>query len=497
MGILSALGLAKKEDVDIVAFEKSLEVSEVQNEVKRLNQQLEVVANLNTSYQTALYGFLNNGQPVQLGDNAFTYIQQGYQFNADVYSCVDLILQKLAACTPIVYEVTKDKLGSVQKYRNLLQANTDEARIKAKAIELKAMKEVYMPEISDLLYRPNPYQTYGEWLKHYAGFYLLTGNTYNYYNYLIPSSRKPKEMFVLPAPFILIMSGGALQPIKGYRVINQRFFGAAEYDFAATDVSHLKTFNPNYTNYGSQLYGQSPLMAYRLTLQKNHDSRIEANKQMKNGGAMGILTPKQGAPPLNPDQARDLKEQIASKHRSSGDLIERIFAGASPLDWQQIGLPVGDMMLIESLNFDTKDICNAYHVPITLMNNMDASTDNNVAAHMKQFIYNVITPLANIISDRLTRDICPAYANGNKTYVIQLDPSTLPDMQEDMKNVAEWMNAAWWLTPNQKLQGMGFGTSLEPNMDKVLVPNNMMLIDDLSITDQQFTQAGQNANGTL
>ena len=315
MGILSVLGLAKKEEVEIVAFEKSLEIDRVEGEVKRLNQQLEVVANLNTSYQTALYGFLNNGQPVQLGDNTFTYIQQGYQFNADVYSCVDLILQKLAACTPIVYEVTKDKLGSVQKYRNLLQSNTVEGQIKAKAIELKAMKEVYMADISDLLYKPNPYQTYSEWLKHYAGFYLLTGNTYNYYNYLNPKIRKPKEMFVLPASFVSIMSGGALQPIKGYRIINQRFFGASEYDFSADQVSHLKTFNPNYTNYGSQLYGQSPLMAYRLTLQKNHDSRIEANKQMKNGGAMGILSPKAGAPPLNPDQAKDLREQISAKHR--------------------------------------------------------------------------------------------------------------------------------------------------------------------------------------
>lgn len=489
--------LTKSNELENRIFEQDLEIKKYQSEsesmsteLKKVSTQMEIITNLSTSYQTALYGFLNNGQPVQLGDNTFTYVQDGYQFNADVYTCVDLILQKLAACTPIVYEVKKENLGNVQKYRNLMQSQTKEARIQAKALELKSMKEVYQPDISALLNTPNPYQTYAEWLKHYAGFYLLTGNTYNYYNYINPAKPvKPKEMFVLPAQFVSIMSGGPMQPIKGYRIINQRFFGAAEIDFATTEVSHLKTFNPNYTNYGSQLYGQSPLMAYRLTLQKNKDARIEANKQMKNGGVFGILSPGNGAPAMTVDQSRDLKEQIQSKKMSRGELIERIFASAAPLDWQQIGLPLSDMMLLESLDFDRKDIANAYHIPITLLNDMSASTDNNVAAHMKQFIYNVITPLANAISDRLTRDICTGYNTATTSYVIQLDPSTLPDMQEDMAKVAQWMNTAWWLTPNQKLTGMGFGESKEPNMDKVLVPSTYRLIDDLSMNEADFTAA--------
>lgn len=475
----------------LVPKEKLLEIErksfETETELKKITQAMDAVVNLNTSYQSALYGFLNNGQPVQMADNTFTYVQEGYQFNADVYTCVDLILKKLSACTPIVYEVTKDKISSVQKYRNLIQSDTHEARIKAKALEIKAMKEVYMPDITNLLYTPNPYQTYSEWLTHYAGFYLVSGNTYNFYNKI---NKKPKEMYVLPSTFIKIMSGGPMKPIAGYRVINQRFFGAAQFDFAPDEVSHLKTFNPNYTNYGSQLYGQSPLMAFRLTLQKNRDGRIEANKQMKNGGAMGILSPKQGAPALTPDQGRDLKEQIASKHRATGDLIERIFASGASLDWQQIGLPVSDLQLLQSLQFDRTDIANAYHVPITLLNDMSASTDNNVAAHMKQLIYNAIIPLANIISDRLTRDICPVFNTNERQYIIQLDPTTLPDMSEDNAKVAQWLLDAFWLSPNQKLQAMGFQTSSEQNMDKILVPSTYRLLDDLSMDSSQFTNAG-------
>jgi HK97 family phage portal protein len=492
MNLGSLFGLATKSDIITLKDE----LSDKEFEVKKLNNELSTVLSQLSGYQTTLYGWLNNGQPVQMADNTFTYVQQGYQWNADVYSVIDLILQKLAACTPIVYEVTKENAGSVQKYRNLMQSGQKDALIKAKAIELKAMKETYMPQISDLLLNPNKYQTYQDWVKHYGGFYLLTGNTYNYYNGINPANRKWGEMYVLPAQFMQIISGGPFEPIKGYRVINQRFFGSDMYDFEASSVSHLKTFNPNYTNYGSQLYGQSPLMAYRLTMQKNMDGRKEANKQMVNGGARGILSPKAGAPPLNSDQAKDLKEQISKRVSSSStELIDRLYASAAGLDWQQIGLPVAEMMLLESLLFDRTDICNCYHVPVQLLNNTEASTDNNMQHAMKQFIYNAVMPLANLISDRLTRDICPAYANGNKTYVIQLDPTTLPDMQDDMQNVATWMNTSWWLSPNQKLQGMGFGTSKEANMDKIILPSNMMLLDDLSVSDQQFTDAGKQAGG--
>jgi phage portal protein BeeE len=148
------------------------------------------------------------------------------------------------------------------------------------------------------------------------------------------------------------------------------------------------------------------------------------------------------------------------------------------------------MMLLESLNFDRKDIANAYHIPITLLNDMSASTDNNVAAHMKQFIYNVIIPLCNAGSDKLTRDICAPYSDGTYDYVIQYDALSLPDMQDDLATVAQWMNQAYWITPNEKRQGMGFDTLADPLMDKIIVPSNLMLLDDLGMTDNQFTLAG-------
>jgi HK97 family phage portal protein len=490
MGFKEFLGLAS---VD--------ELKKIQNR----NTELEAALTSLSAYNTTLYGWLNNGQPVQLADNTFTYVQNGFQMNADVYTCVDLILTKLSLCVPTVFRVKKQNKTSVQKYRNLIQSGTKEGLYKALQIKAKTMDEVYFAPISDLLNTPNRYQTGIDWMKHFFGFYLLTGNTYNYYNGINLSNKKWSEMYVLPAQFMQIISGGPFEPIKGYRVINQRFFGSDMYDFDATTVSHTKTFNPNYNNYGSQLYGQSPLMAYRMTLQKNKDSRIEANKQIVNGGAMGFFSPKDGNVKWTSDQAMDFKDQIAKKNRySGGELIDRLFATPAAIDYTQVGLPVQELMLLESMNFDRKDIANAYHIPITLLNDMSASTDNNVAAHMKQFIYNVIIPLCNLGSDRLTRDICTPYSDSQYDYFIQYDALSLPDMQDDLNTVAEWMAQSWWISGNEKRQGMGFDVHPDPLMDKIIVPSNMMLLEDLGMTDNQFTLAGaevanngNNSNGKV
>lgn len=480
MGLADILGLATKKDIIRVEEEK-----------KQLNGQLETALTQLSGYQTTLYGWLNNGQPVQLADNTFTYIQQGYQMNADVFSCVDLILTKLSLCTPTVFRVKKQNKTAVQKYRNFIQSGTKEGLYKALQIKAKTMDEVYFAPISDLLNNPNKYQSGIDWMKHFFGFYLLTGNTYNYYNGINPKNRKWGEMYVLPAQFMQIISGGPMQPVAGYRVINQRFFGSDIFDFDVASVGHMKTFNPNYTNYGSQLYGQSPLMAYRMTLQKNKDTRIEGNKQVVNGGPLGIVSPKDSGAKWTADQGQDFKDQLMKKNRySGGDVVDRLFASGTPIEFQQIGLAVADMMLLESLNFDRKDIANAYHIPITLLNDMSASTDNNVSAHMKQFIYNVIIPLCNIGSDKLTRDICTPYSDGQYDYVIQYDALSLPDMQDDLTTVAQWMNQAYWITPNEKRQGMGFDTLTDPLMDKIIIPSNLMMLDDLGMTDNQFTLAG-------
>lgn len=441
---------------------------------------------VNGLYNEKLFAWINDNQPIFWEDNPNNYVQNGYQGNGDVYSCVDLILTKLAYCPLKVYSVKVENLQQAQKFKALSKTNLAEAHLYN--LQTKSMQEIDVPGITALLNRPNEYQTTSEWLKQLAGFRLLTGNSYNYYNGL-PGSKKWTEMFVLPSPLINIVSGGEFKPVKGYNIFNSINYRNGVPDFPMESVSHFKTFNPHFSTYGSQLYGQSPLRAFIMTLVRNRDSRLEQNKQVKNGGAMGILSPKVGGPNINDPRIKaDLKQQIAEA-KGSSDLVKRIFVSGAPAEWIQFGLSSTDLQLLESIGLDRIDICNAYHIRPELLGNIQASTDNNMAWAAKQLITNCIMPLGDELTDKLTRDICPAYETKGEKLFIMFDYSVLPEMSDDFQKVSTSLASMYWITPNEKREFQGYGKSLIPDADSILIPKTLGRLQDIALLDDSFTNA--------
>ena len=464
-----------------------------QKEVSRqIESTISVVANNLAKaglYNEKLFAWINNNQPIFWEDNPTNYVQNGYQSNGDVYSCVDLILTKLAYCPLIEYTVKADKVQTATKYKALM--TSDFAKAELFRIQTKAMTETTTQGIQDLINTPNKYQTTTEWLKQLAGFYLLTGNSYNYYNGL-PGSKKWKEMYVLPAPLINIISGGDLEPVKGYNVFNSINYRQNVPDFGVNSVSHFKTFNPHFSTYGSQLYGQSPLRAYIATLVRNKDARIEQGKQIKNGGAFGILSPdsQAGAPAItDPKIKADLKKQLETA-KNSQDIVSRLFVSGAPAKWLQIGLPSTDLQLLESLSLDRIDICNAYHINPVMLGNMNASTDNNMEWSAKQFVYNCVMTLGNTLTDKLTRDICTPYNTATEKKLLMFDYSVLPELQNDLDKIASALEKMYWVSVNEKREYQGWGRNVEPEADKILIPSSLKLLEDISLSDGTFTTAG-------
>lgn len=441
----------------------------------------------NGLYNEKLFAWINDNQPIFWEDNPANYVQNGYQGNGDVFTCVNKILNKLASCPLVLYSVKKGQEANFKKYKTLMRH--DFAKAELFKIQTKGITEIYIDNLNNLVENPNPDQTTTEWLKQWGGFYLLTGNSYNYYNG-VPGSKKWTEMYVLPSPLINIVSGGELMPVKGYNVFNSINYRNGVPDFPADSVSHLKTFNPHFSTYGSQLYGQSPLRAYILTLVANRDGRIEQNKQLKNGGLMGILSPKIGAPNINdPKIKADLRQKLAEA-KGSSDLLSRIFVSGAPVDWTQIGLASVDLQILEALGMNRVDIANAFDVPIQVLNNTEAQTDNNMLWAMKQFIYNPVMGLGSAISDKLTRDTCKPYNTDNEKVVWMFDYSALPELAEDLGQIATALNTMYWITPNEKREFQGFGRSTEPDADSILVPKIMGRLADISLLDSTFTNAG-------
>ncbi len=98
--------------------------------------------------------------------------------------------------------------------------------------------------------------------------------------------------------------------------------------------------------------------------------------------------------------------------------------------------------------------------------------------------------LGNEITDRLTRDICPAYETGQDKIVLMFDYSVLPELADDMAKTATALNTMWWLTANEKREFQSFGKHTDANADKLLVPKNLGLLEDAALNTDTFTNNG-------
>src|SRR5690606_34964610 len=134
---------------------------------------------------------------------------------------------------------------------------------------------------------------------------------------------------------------------------------------------------------------------------------------------------------------QSLRDQMTDAKASKEELA-RIFPVSVPLDWLPIGLPSADLQLLELSKAGREDIYRAFHVPLTYAST-DQASYNNANAHGKQLIYNAVAPICEVISRSLTSFICGAYATKDKRYIIRLDYMSLPELSQDMKEVAEWL----------------------------------------------------------
>jgi phage portal protein BeeE len=163
--------------------------------------------------------FNHIGKAPIFGEDTFqTYVEKGYQYHSDVYSVINLITRKAATAPPILYEV-KDEMA-FQKYKSFT-ANLSKPQDVAEAMNLrnKALTEVsnQHPIIQTLL-NPNDFQSYYEFMDNYLGFKLITGNSYIYGVGATTglNAGKFKQLYILPAHLVRIISDGRYNPVKGY-----------------------------------------------------------------------------------------------------------------------------------------------------------------------------------------------------------------------------------------------------------------------------------------
>jgi HK97 family phage portal protein len=415
-------------------------------------------------YNKLLYTWLGTSVIMQ-DDNDETYIREGYQRNATIYSIINLIT-KAATTVPFqIYQIKSD--SKMKQYKSMTSGHLDGSAIyRANLLRKSAMELVSDSELEQVLKRPNPEQSFSTWLQEVIAFGKLTGNRYIYgiSPETGPNQGKFKQLYVMPSQLVEIVSGGLMDPVQAYKIIYN-----SEYYIAPENMCHIKDFNPDYNSAGSNLYGQSPLRAGLRVMMSNNEAVTTGLKYLQNQTSRGMLVSKDGT--INETQAQALKDKFRKTYQgaqNAGDII----ITPKDLSWVNFGLTASDLSLIEQYNGTVKDLCNIYNIPVQLLNNTDASTYNNQKEAKKALYQNAVIPELIKIRDELNRWLVPQY--GADLY-FDFDFTAISELQEEVDKLVTQMAAAWWITPNEKREAMNYGKDDQnPFMDDYYIPSNLM-----------------------
>ena len=367
-----------------------------------------------------------------------SYIKEGYKGNTHVYSVVTAITQR---CTGIPFK------------------------------HYEGDKEVTNSDVIKLLNQPNPEQSGGEFIEAAASWLLLTGNLYIYR--LAPdvglNKGKPYELWCLPAHLVRIKGGGPTQPITGYELE----IGAGQWlTIPASEVMHIKYFNPDTGTNGEQLYGQSPLQAGNVTISASNSGYKALNKGYQAGMPAGMLTGvKDTGIEFTKDQGVAIQEAWDKKIRDKDGTMSnymKVLISRNPMQWIKMGYSIVDMNIIESMRYTLQDICNIYHAPLALFS-LEAATENNMGNSRKAIYTDCVIPFFDRLIPKMNSWLMPAYGGR-----LDFDISVITELNEDLQKMSTALSQSWWVTGNERRELMGLAKSDDPMMDTILYPTNLV-----------------------
>lgn len=382
-----------------------------------------------------------------------TYLEKGYNLNADVYAVINQISRKFASVPGLFTDGEK--------------------------------------EVPNPLSKPNYYQSESEFKELWETFMLLNGNAYQWILSPKDGANKgiPMARFLLPSHLVQIVLKenpdfeGIESPISHYILV----MGNSYIRFEADDVIHSKFPNPNYDLQGSHLYGRSPLAAANIDILIQNVTKESNAKSMKSGGVYGFIHAATGATPLTADQAKDLKDRLIEMHADDGAL-SRIKGASAPVGFTKISVDTDKLLPFDYLKYSQKQLCNVLGWSDKLLNNDEGAKYDNLNGAWKMSISNRIAPDLRIYEEGLNDAF---YSRWKGNIQVKFDVSELAEMQEDMKALADWMSILLdkgVINRDDMRYAFKYPQLGTPEMLQFTVQSGVIPIEDISINDEGISK---------
>jgi len=325
---------------------------------------------------------------------------EGYMKNAIVYRCVN--------------EIAKGASGVPFKICN---ADGDE-------IENHPAKS--------LLKRPNPLQSYSEFMNALFGYLLLSGNSYMLK--VAGISNVPKELHLLRPDRITISGGRGAMPARYDYKVNGRTEAVydVDQDSGFSELKQTKLWNPL-----DDFYGLSPLNAAAVEVDQ-HNLSSKHNINLLNNGARPsgavIFKPKDSdgfATSLTAGQRQQLMTDLNNRF-SGTDNAGRPMLLEGDFDWKEMGLSPKDMDFINLKHMSATDIAMCFGVPSQLVGVPDAQTYSNVAEARLALYEETILPMLSKVQSDINEWLMPQFS---EDVYFKFDTDEIPALSERRKRI--------------------------------------------------------------
>lgn len=267
-------------------------------------------------------------------------------------------------------------------------------------------------EMNKFLSRPNPLQTFNEFIQQVETYKLVTGSAFVYSNtvdFIDPKTRwkMTDEYVVLPSQDVQIMYNQQVKFLSAEKVtdvIEKFIFSGGSYqsEISPSNILYIKD-----TTIGSgrdHIGGMSRLERLKYPL-----SNLIAVYEARNAiyvkrGAIGAIVSRTkddaGAIPLTKKE----KEQLLNDYKETYGISSEkhpTMVSTIPIDFVRFNLSIQELQPFEETLLDAITIAGVYNVPSVLIPRKDQSTFSNQDTAEKSLYENVVIPEANSLCSAL------------------------------------------------------------------------------------------------
>lgn len=330
-------------------------------------------------------------------------------------------------------------------------------------------EEVRDQALEDLFERPNPLMSGNDFFQAVTGFYALKGECF-IIKTMSQGQAVGKGGRNLPAELWTFNPDHFQEVIEHKQLIGWKYTKTQTF-YSNDEVIHLKDWNPN-----SLIRGLRPTDPIKNEIDIDWQSLIYNRTFFENDATPGIALKTDKT--LHETQIERLRSQWRKMHQGMSKAHKMaVLDGGISID--TLGnISHRDMQFIEQKKYMREELLGIWKAPKALFNITDDLNYATFIGQMKIFWTYGIMPILKKVSAGLNAFLISPY---NDRIYCEFDPSNAPAFKEDLRDKLDSAIKLKELgyTTNEINEKLGLGMPEDPRRDAILVPFNMISIDDV------------------